>query len=270
MNTANKRNSDIALLVIDAQNDFHDIPGAALPVPGSVKDTERIAALIKNLNPGTIFASQDSHYSLDIAHPAWWEDAKGNPVSPFTMIFAADIENGKYVPRIQPTRSLQYVKSLEANGEFNHFIWPEHCLMGSTGHAFLPVFFETIRDWMNKNSRWVNFITKGVNPYTEHFGIFRANVPLPEDPATDVNQGIFQTLNEYNTVLLVGQARTHCVANSLRQIVQISPQLASKLVVVEDCMSDVPGLPSDFYVHVNSIYDDAVKAGVRLAKSTDL
>jgi nicotinamidase-related amidase len=262
------KNND-ALLVIDAQIDFHDVPGAALPVAGAVKDTERLADFIKKLNPSRILASQDSHYSLDIAHPAWWIDARGNLVTPFTPISADDIKNGKYVARIQPAMSLQYVEDLEKNGEFNHFIWPEHCLMGSNGHAFHPVFFDSIREWMNKNSRWVNFITKGVNPFTEHFGIFRANVPLPSDPATQVNQAIFQLLNDHDTIYLAGQARSHCVANSMRQLLDIAPQLAPKLIVLEDCMSDVPGLPSDFYVGVNNIYADAQAKGVRIQKSTD-
>lgn len=259
-----------ALLVIDAQNDFHDIPGATLAVPGAVKDTERIAAFIKNVNPHTIFSSLDSHYSLDISHPAWWEKANGDMVDIFTMIKADDIKNGKFVAKIDPARSLNYVEQLEANGEFSHFIWPEHCLMGTQGQALHPIYFEAVRDWMNKNLKWVNFINKGVNPYTEHFGIFRANVPMKEDPSTQVNQGVFQTLNTHDTVFLAGQARTHCVANSLRQMLQISPQLAPKIVVLEDCMSNVAGLPSDFYAYVDSIYADAVKQGVRVEKSTSI
>src|SRR5688572_2598972 len=177
------------LLVIDAQNDFHDIPGAALPVTGATEDTKRIAAFIEKVNPNAIFSSLDSHYSLDISHPAWWENADGSQVGPFTLITSNDIKNGKYVARIDPARSLKYVESLEANGEFSHFIWPEHCLIGSEGQALHPIYFGAIRKWMNKNLKWVNFINKGVNPYTEHFGIFRANVPLSEDPSTQVNQG---------------------------------------------------------------------------------
>jgi nicotinamidase/pyrazinamidase len=259
-----------ALLVIDAQNDFMDIPSATLPVTGAVKDVERIANFIEKVNPDTIFASQDSHYTLDIAHVAWWNDSKGNPVSPFTMIFADDIKNGKYVPRVDPKRSLGYVEVLETNGEFNHFIWPDHCLMGTEGHAFHPVFFDAIQKWMKKNIKWVNFIVKGVNPFTEHFGIFKANVPLQEDPNTQVNQGIFQTLNNHDVVYLTGEARSHCVANSLKQLLSIAPQLASKLVVLEDCMSDVTGLPADFYIYVQSIYDEAKNKGVQIVKSTDI
>lgn len=259
-----------ALLVIDAQNDFHDITGAALPVPGSISDVQRIANFIDKVNPGTIIASMDTHYPLDISHPAWWVDHKGNFVQPFTMIKAEDIKEGKYVARIDPKRSLKYVEDLEANGEFNHFIWPYHCLEGTEGQALHPIFNTAISDWMSKNLKWVNFITKGVNPYTEHFGIFRANVPLQEDSSTQVNQGVFQVLNRHDTIYLAGQAQTHCVANSLKQMLQISPQLASKIVVLEDCMSPVPGLPSDFYAAVKKIYDDAVSQGVRVEKSTSI
>lgn len=263
-------NQKTALLVIDGQNDFHDIPGAALAVPGSSEDTRRIAELIKKINPTTIFASLDSHYSLDISHPAWWEKANGSPIDIFTPITSDDVKNGKFVARIDPARSLKYVEALEANGEFSHFIWPEHCLIGTEGQALHPVFFAALREWMNKNLKWVNFINKGVNPYTEHFGIFRANVPLNEDPSTQVNQGVFATLNAHDIVYLAGQARTHCVANSLRQMIQIAPQLATKIVVLEDCMSDVAGLPPDFYAYVDGIYADAVKAGVTILKSTSI
>lgn len=259
-----------ALLVIDAQNDFHDITGAALPVPGSVKDTERLNTFIRNINPGTIFASLDNHHPIDISHPLWWQDSKGNPVAPFTPISSVDVQNGKYNAVINPALSLKYIQDLETNKEFIHLIWPEHCLIGSTGAALLPSFFDTVREWAQRNKRWVNFITKGVNPYTEHFGIFRANVPRLDDPSTGVNQGIFQTLEQHDVIYLAGQARSHCVVNSMRQLLQIAPQLAQKLVVLEDCMSDVQGLPPDFYVQMNKIYEDAKAQGVQSAKSTDM
>ena len=265
-----KMSQKVALLVIDAQNDFCDIPNAALPVAGAVKDIERISSFIEKINPSSIFASMDSHYPLDISHPKWWNDHKGDRVNPFTPISSDDIKNGKFVARIDPIGSLKYVEALEKNGEFNHFIWTEHCLIGTEGHALHPIFFNTLNKWMDKNLRWVNFITKGTNPMTEHFGIFRANVPVPQDASTNVNQAIFQTLNSHDVIYLTGEARSHCVANSLKQLVEIAPQLASKLIILEDCMSDVPGLPSDFYKHVDSIYADAISKGVKTAKSTDI
>lgn len=259
------------LLVIDAQNDFMDIPNSPLAVPGAVKDTERLAKFIKNFNPDKIFASQDSHYALDISHPSWWLDHKGHMLSPqgFVPISANDIKEGKFTARVDPNASLAYVEALEANGEFTHFIWPEHCLIGTPGHAFLPVFFEAISEWSRKKLDWVNFIVKGTHPFTEHFGIFRANVPN-KDASTQINQGIFDSMNSFDTIYLAGQARTHCVANSLRQIMQIAPNLAPKMVILEDCMSDVPGLPQDFYNMVDGIYSNAKSMGVNFAKSTDV
>ena len=265
---SNLRN-DAALLVIDAQVDFCDVPNAALPVDGAVKDIERISSFIGRVSPDSIFASLDSHYSLDISHPKWWKDSMGNNVSPFTLITSDDIQNGKYTPRIDPVGSLNYVKQLEANGEFSHFIWPEHCLIGTAGHALHPIFFDAISDWMNKKLKWAMFINKGINPCTEHFGIFRANVPITNDSTTTVNQAIFNTLKQFGTVFLSGEARSHCVANSLKQIIEIAPDLLPKLVILEDCMSDVKGLQSDFYKQVDTIYASAKANGAKFAKSTD-
>lgn len=260
--------NNTALLVIDAQIDFCDVPGATLPVTGAVGDIERISNFIEKVNPKTIFSSMDSHYSLDISHPSWWQDAHGNKVAPFTLVTADDIKNGKYVPVIDPKASLKYVEDLENNGEFNHFIWTEHCLIGSLGHNLHPTYFSALQKWSDLNKKWVSFINKGVNPYTEHFGIFRANVPN-NDPTTQVNQNIFATLNQHDEVVLVGEARTHCVVNSLKQMLEIAPQLAPKIIVLEDCMSNVPNLPTDFYTHIDKIYADAKAKGVQFQKSTD-
>lgn len=264
------KQQNVAMIAIDLQNDFMDIPTASLGVAGAVKDVERIAEVIKKVNPRKIFASQDTHYVLDISHTSWWNKADGTSVDPFTPISADEIKNGKFVARVDPIRSLAYVEALEAGKEFGHFIWTNHCIAGTPGHNFHPIFLDAISQWMVENKTWVNFIRKGENPFTEHFGIFRANVPDPKDPSSQVNQGLFQALNQFDNLILVGEARSHCVANSMKQLLEIAPQLASKLLVVEDCMSNVPGLPADFYVHVDNMYADAKSKGVQFVKSTDL
>lgn len=260
-----------ALLAIDVQNDFMDIPGATLGVTGATKDVERLNTFIDRINPDKILASQDSHYRLAIHLTSWWRDAKGNVPAHSTTITANDVKSGKYYAIIDPTRSLRYVEELEAKGNFTLMLWPDHCIMGTVGHNFYPPFLETVQKWMDKKKTWANYITKGVNPYTEHFGIFEAEVPIQEDMAnTGVNQGIFNILNNFETIYLVGQAKSHCVLNSLRQILSLAPQLASKLIVLEDCMSNVPGLPGDFYDFVDGVYNDAKSKGVQIVKSTDI
>lgn len=267
MKKTNKMNS--ALLVIDNQIDFMDLPGSALPVTGAVKDTERLVAAMAKTAFGAIFTSLDTHHTLDISHPAWWKKPDGSFVDPFTVITPDDVREGKFTARIDPARSLQYLDDLKANGEFQHMVWTEHCIEGSAGHALLPIYAQALKEFEMDNLRWVNYIRKGENPFTEHFGIFRANVPMASDPNTNVNQGIFQTLNTFDEIYLSGQARSHCVANSLKQLLEIAPNLASKLIIIEDTMSDVPGLPQDFYNYVQTIYDGAIAKGVRTIKSTD-
>lgn len=259
-----------ALIAIDLQLDFCDIPGSPLPVPGAVKDVERIASLIDKDLFGQIFSSIDSHYNLDISHPKWWIDDKGNTINPFIGISADDVKNGKYNAIIDPVASLRYLESLETDGEFNHFIWPEHCLKGTPGQTLHPTYFTALTKWMHRNKKWVSFIDKGVNPFTEHFGIFRANVPIANDSTTQINQGIFNALRSNDEIYIVGEAQTHCVANSLRQMIQIAPDLAPKIIVIEDCMSPVVNLPADFYPMIDKLYNDAYTLGVRKVKSTDL
>lgn len=58
-------------------------------------------------------------------------------------------------------------------------------------------------------------------------------------------------------------------ANSLRQLCDEVPALLPKLVILEDGMSDVPGLPAPFYVGVQAIYDRAKSLGAQFAKTTD-
>lgn len=263
------RNS--SLITIDIEECFMPHNNNLLGVPGALEDAQRTADFIDKHSTELldIFASIDSHYKLDISHPTWWKKADGKFVDPFTPITADDILNGKYTPVIDPVGSLKYVQALESNKEFGHFIWPEHAIIGTFGQTLVPVFTDALDRWMDKNKKWVWYINKGIDPSTEHFGIFRANIPN-SNPSTEVNQGIFRILEQRDTIYLAGQARTHCVANSLRQMLQIAPQLASKIVVLEDCMSNVSGLPPDFYTYVDSIYEDAKKQGVRFTQSTNV
>ena len=112
-------------------------------------------------------------------------------------------------------------------------------------------------------------ITKGSNPFTEHFGAFRANIPQANDPSTQVNQMLLQQLQTLDVLYFTGEARSHCVANSLRQLCDDAPALLPKMVILDDGMSDVQGLPGDFYVGVQAIYDRAKTMGAQFAKTTD-
>lgn len=259
-----------ALLAIDFQNDFV-LPTGALSVKGAVDDAKRVAKFLAQNGDklDTLIFTLDSHRTIDISHPCWWLKPDGTHIDPLTPISYQQLLDGVYTPAFAPGWSLQYVKKLEDEGEFGHFIWPYHCLIGSEGHAIVKEIHNEINLWESKYRKPVTFVTKGDNPYTEHFGAFRANVEMAEDPKTQINQALLKTLITHNNVFLVGEARSHCVVNSLKQAIKEAPQLASKIVVLEDTMSDVPGLPAAFYDSVNNIYEEAKQKGVRFAKSTD-
>ncbi len=67
------------LLVIDPQNDFLNIPGAALPVPGANADMQRLADWLK-AHPDqvqSITVTMDSHASVGMERTAFWHAAGG-------------------------------------------------------------------------------------------------------------------------------------------------------------------------------------------------
>jgi nicotinamidase/pyrazinamidase len=253
-----------ALLIIDAQYDFCHTNGA-LFVPGAENDVRRIAQLIASggENIDQIYVTLDTHHTIDIAHPLFWKDAEGNTVKPFTAISALAVESGEYVPQQHYTYILNYLRQLEKEGDFQHFIWPEHCLIGSPGAALDPTVFNAILAWTHLTGRDYKTVIKGLNPLTEHFGIFKAQVPVDDDPDTKLNESLLAELASYDRILIAGEARSHCVATSVNQILNYSPELAPKVTVLTDCMSDVTNLG-----HLaNPIFERAKKSGMQFSTS---
>jgi nicotinamidase/pyrazinamidase len=253
-----------AFLIIDAQFDFCH-PEGALFVPGAEQDIDRIASLIQ-LHADQIdhiVVTLDTHHVFDIAHPLFWHDASGSHPAPFTRITAEDIDAGRWIPRFSAEKARQYVHDLEADGQFSHFIWPEHCLTGSRGAALHDTLLGALKGWWRKRNRDYVAVQKGLYRLSEHFGIFRAQVPDPAVPETQLNTSLIADLDRFETVYLMGEAKSHCVANSLKQILNFAPELVAKLVIVTDCMSDVTGLG---YL-ADSIYAEAQARGVRFIDS---
>lgn len=255
-----------ALLIIDAQYDFCH-PEGALYVPGADQDVIRIASLIRQ-HAGQIdqvIVTLDTHHVLNIAHPGFWVDQEGNPPAPFTPITASDVDSGRWIPRYEAEYAREYVRTLEEQGEFQHFIWPEHCLIGTRGAALDDAIAGALREWVHRTGRDYEAVVKGIHPFAEHFGVFRAQVPVPGAPETELNTSLITLLNRNDRVLLVGEARSHCVGTSMKQVLRYAPELVPKLVVLTDCMSDVAGLG---YL-ADPIYAEARDQGVLFTTSTE-
>ena len=93
--------------------------------------------------------------------------------------------------------------------------------------------------WTHRTGKDYKAISKGINPLTEHFGVFKAQVYVDDAPETELNKKFLAELDAFDQILIAGEARSHCVATSIKQIVQYAPNLIPKVSVLTDCMSDV-------------------------------
>lgn len=268
---------NVEMLIIDPQNDFCD-PKGALPVAGADKDMERLAAFIgKNyLKLADIHVTLDTHHNLDVAHPLFWIDKMGNHPAPFTMISKNDVVNGVWRPyhgkqhdALYGTlrdRMIHYVTQLEANGRYQLFIWPPHCLIGTWGHNVFPVLMEQFNRVENERIGWIDYVTKGSNLYTEHYSGVKADVPDPQDPGTDLNSRLIDTLNRADEILISGEALSHCVKFTITDIAdQFSADAVKKFVLLMDTCSSVPGfeqMGEDFVKELSA-------RGMRVATTTN-
>jgi nicotinamidase-related amidase len=252
------------LLIIDMQNDFC-LPDGALYVAGAEKDAGRLGKFIIRYSEiiDHIIMTQDNHNVVDISHPVFWEDKHGNPPPPFTGISTRDVELGIWRPRFEKGKAREYIQKLEQQGEFPHTIWPEHCIIGSRGAAIVDEIMEPVKAWA-RNGKFYELVIKGTNPLTEHFGALMANIPVWGSPETQLNIQLAYTLRSFDAILIAGEAKSHCVATTIKQMVNIGG-FAEKLVILEDCMSNVTG----FETIASSIYENAKINGARFTSSTE-
>jgi nicotinamidase-related amidase len=248
------------LLIIDAQNDFCDLPDAwcasdpatgalqrpALPVPGAHADLLRLASFIGAAagRIDGITVTLDSHHRHDIAHPPYWRCGDGTAVAPFTTITAAQVRAGDYTPAVpaELPRSLAYLDALEASGRYTLMVWPVHCQLGSWGHGLHPAVLAACNAWEDARHTPVRVVDKGSFPWSEHYSALQAEVPDPAEPGTQLNRALLQRLDAAGTLLVAGQASSHCVKATVEHLVQHLPGgRPERLVLLTDCMSPVAG-----------------------------
>jgi len=262
---------DIHLLIIDPQNDFCDSDGGSLFVPGAAADMARLAAMVDRLSRriADVHITLDSHHPIDIAHPVFWTDGRGGHPAPFTSITAADVEAGRFTTTLPSARgrALEYLRALEVGGRYPHTVWPPHCLIGSRGHNVVPELFSALKRWEDERFGVVDYVTKGSNLWTEHFSAVQAEVPDPCDPDTQVNARLIDTLERADVIALAGEAGSHCLANTVRDIAEqfSDPAYVAKMVLLTDATSPVPG----FEAFQEDFVRDMTALGMRSSTTTD-
>ena len=271
------------LLVIDPQNDFCDLPpdylppGAApaLAVPGAHQDMLRVARLIREGGAGLtqISITLDAHHRYDIAHPAFWRTGAGGPVSPFTQISAQQLRDGLFLPAASGAlpRALAYLDALEQAGRYQLMVWPVHCEIGSWGQNVHAAVRAAYNGWEVANLQVAAKLSKGSNPWTEHYSAVMAEVPDAQDAATQRNLAFLATLLPAQQIYIGGEAGSHCVKASTEHIAdylqaQQGAQALARLVLLTDCMSPVKGFEAqqrDFLAAMQA-------RGARLATSAEV
>jgi len=259
------------LLIIDPQVDFCH-PDGALVVAGAKDDSARLAKMVSRTLDlfDEIRLTLDSHQPVHIAHPICWVDANGNHPAPFTLISEEDVvgRNPKWKafnPAWQ-ARQVDYVKALKAGNRYVLCIWPPHCLIGTVGHTVMPDIGAALREWQDQFAM-VDFVTKGSNPLTEHYSVVKADVPDPTDPSTFLKTDFIQRIQTGDDIFVAGQALSHCVANSVRDIAtEFGDEHVKKIVLLLDASSPVTG----FEQMAEDFLKEMTARGMRVAKTTDL
>jgi nicotinamidase-related amidase len=242
-----------------------------LVVPGGDKDMDRTATMIRRLGGkfDDIHVTLDSHRPIDISHPTWWKRiGDGSKPAPFTAlgihpdgkrIVKVDFSTGVPVPTeeeyttylpsflnkggVTGKGSFGYLEALAAGNRYPHVIWPEHCIIGSWGHNVVADLHLALCEWEREQFAQVNYVTKGSNPQTEHFSGVKAEVPDPSDPDSQINTRLIQTLEDADIIAIAGEALSHCVASTVRDIAACfsDPRYIAKLVLLTDASSNVAG-----------------------------
>jgi nicotinamidase-related amidase len=283
----------ILLMLVDIQNTFC-IPSYELFVGGcsgrgAVEDNQRLCEFIyHNLASITkIIITMDTHFPIQIFHPIFWVDESGNHPEPYTIITLDDLSTHRWRYNPLITQSLPtisdmqqyveyYVKTLTYEGKYDLTIWPYHAMLGGIGHAIVPVLEEAIFFHSIVRNTQPDYEIKGDHPLTEHYSALKPEVDhdLKGNKMGEVNSEIMEDLIYFDAMYIAGQAKSHCVAFTIRdllnEIKKTNKDLVKKVFLLEDCSSPVviPGV-IDYSELADKAYREFEKEGMTIVHSSE-
>lgn len=286
------------LLVIDAQRDFCLREGQLFvggrSGSGALEDTERLVRFIyRNLPRLTeVTCTLDTHLPFQIFFPSFWLDQNGSHPPVNSVLTAEQIRSGEF--RANPAvawwlcngnqawlerQVVDYCDRLEKAGRYQLYLWPPHCLLGSSGHALVGTVQEA-RLFHSFSRGAKNFVeVKGGNILTENYSALAPEVLERHDgkPLGVRNEGLLNSLLAADRILIAGQAASHCVLATVDDLLEGMAEQGvdpGRLFVLEDCMSAVAvpdgegGFVADFTVESESALERFRAAGVHVVRST--
>jgi len=261
----------VHLLIVDMQVDFCHEQGA-LYVPGAKDDIRRLIEFIfRHSHQITdITCTLDSHLPFQIFHPPWWADAEGNHPQPLTLITADDVDSGRWRPLVKPQWSREYVHRLEAEAKKQLTIWPFHVLLGGPGNALDSELWQAVQWHSLARKSQPGWLSKGRVPQSEHYSAIQPEIPVPGHPQGKKLTAYLDTLRETDVVFVAGEAKSHCVLETLEDLVaEFDEEQLQKIYVLSDCTSSVVHPEIDFEAMALARFETFAAAGVNFVKSTD-
>jgi nicotinamidase-related amidase len=283
----------IALVLIDVQNTFC-MPGFELFVAGrsgtgAVDDCRRMCEFIyRNLGSITsITATLDTHQAVQIFHPIYLVNEKGEHPAPYTLVSHADVAEGRwrFNPEVAPglrltpeegqAKLLHYTRALQERGKYDLTIWPYHAMLGGIGHALVPAVEEAIFFHTIARDTPPSLVIKGRRADTENYSAIGPEVLVnPEGKTwTEKDESFIKLVIENDRVVIAGEAKSHCVAwtveDLLNEIRAKDERLAGKVYLLEDCSSPVviPGVV-DYTDQADAAFERFEASGMHRVQST--
>jgi nicotinamidase-related amidase len=284
----------ICLLAVDCQNTFCT-PGFELFVAGrsgtgALDDSRRLCDfLYRNLGSLTqVVATLDTHQVFQIFHAPFLVDEAGDHPPPFTLVPADDVAAGRWRvdaraaetlgvdPAYAQEHLLAYTRALADGGKYDLTIWPFHAMLGGIGHALVSAVEEAVFFHAAARRSQTQFEAKGQNPLTEHYSALGPEVltDFEGEPLGTRNTALIERLLSYDAVLVAGQAKSHCVAWTVDDLLHDPTVrdrgLLGRLYLLEDCTSPVV-VPDavDYTDYADEAFARFAEAGAHVVRSSE-
>jgi nicotinamidase-related amidase len=275
----------ICLLAVDLQNTFCT-PGFELFVAGrsgsgAVEDSRRICSLVyRNLAALTeIVVTLDTHQAFQIFHAPFLVDAEGRHADPYTLVTVEDVQKGRWAVDPAAAEALDvptghlstYVAALAEGGKYDLMSWPFHAMLGGIGHSLVSAIEEAFFFHAIARRAPTRFEIKGFAPLTEHYSVLGPEVleGARGERLGEKNMELVDHLRGFDAVLVVGQAKSHCVAWTVSDLLDAAPEIASRLYLLDDCSSPVvvPGV--DYTEDAARAVASFAERGAHVVRSTE-
>jgi nicotinamidase-related amidase len=278
----------VCLLAVDVQNTFctpdFELFVAGRSGTGALDDSRRLCAFVyHHLHVITeVVVTLDTHQAYQIFHAPFLVDAEDRHPDPYTLVTADDVAAGRW--RVDPAAAeivgldrpgeylAGYVQALAAGGKYDLTIWPFHAMLGGIGHALVSAIEEALFFHASSRRSQTRFEIKGQHPLTEHYSALGPEVlqGTSGEPLGERNTALVEHLAGFDAVVVAGQAKSHCVAWTIEDLLGDVPEIAPKLYLLEDCTSPVvvPGAV-DYSEDAHDAFARFAEASAHVVRSTD-